>query len=89
LSFVPFGDKYVIIASLEKDMQYTIVIRKAPDGFYLASCPVIPEAHAQGESYEECLANIKEVLELCIEYRKERNEELPDEVGMNRVTLAI
>ena len=89
MSFVPFGDKYVIIASLEKDMQYTIVIRKAPDGFYLASCPVIPEAHAQGESYEECLANIKEVLELCIEYRKERNEELPDEVGMNRVTLAI
>jgi predicted RNase H-like HicB family nuclease len=74
---------------LEKDMQYTIIIRKAPDGFYIASCPLIPEAHAQGESYEECLANIKEVLELCIEYRKERNEELPDEVGMNRVTLAI
>jgi predicted RNase H-like HicB family nuclease len=74
---------------MEKDMQYTIIIRKAPDGFYIASCPLIPEAHAQGESYEECLANIKEVLELCIGYRKERNEELPDEVGMNRVTLAI
>ncbi len=70
-------------------MQYTVVIRKAPDGFYLASCPLIPEAHAQGESYEECLANVKEVLELCIEYRKERSEEIPDEVGMNRVTLAV
>ena len=70
-------------------MQYTVVIRKAPDGFYIASCPLIAEAHAQGESYEECLANIKEVLELCIEYRKERSEEIPDEVGMNRVTLAV
>jgi predicted RNase H-like HicB family nuclease len=70
-------------------MQYTIIIRKAPDGFYIASCPVIPEAHAQGESYEKCLANIKEVLEICIEYRKERDEELPNEVGMNRITLAV
>jgi predicted RNase H-like HicB family nuclease len=70
-------------------MQYTIIIRKAPDGFFIASCPVIPEAHAQGESYEECLANIKEVLELCIEYRKEHNEELPNEVGMDRITLAV
>jgi predicted RNase H-like HicB family nuclease len=70
-------------------MQYTIIIRKAPDRFYIASCPVVPEAHAQGKSYEECLANIKEVLELCVEYRKERCEEIPDEVGMNRITLAI
>jgi predicted RNase H-like HicB family nuclease len=71
------------------DMQYTIIIRKAPDGLFIAGCPLIPEAHAQGESYEECLANVKEVLEMCIEYRKERNEEIPDEVGMDRITLAV
>jgi predicted RNase H-like HicB family nuclease len=70
-------------------MQYTVIVRKAPDGLYIASCPLIPEANAQGESYEECMANIKEVLELCIEYRKERSEEIPDEVGMNRVTLVV
>lgn len=74
---------------METKMQYTIIIRKAPDGFYIASCPLIPEAHAQGKSYEECLANIREVLELCIEYRKERCEEIPDEVGMSRITLAV
>jgi len=70
-------------------IQYTVVIRKAPDGFYIASCPLIPEAHAQGKSYEECLANIKEALELCIGYRREHSEEVPDEIGMNRVTLAV
>jgi len=32
-------------------MQYTAIVRKAPDGFYIASCPLIPEAHAQGETY--------------------------------------
>ena len=55
-------------------MEYTVITRKAPDGFYIASCPVIPEAQAQGDTYEECLVNIKEVLELCLEYRRERGE---------------
>jgi len=70
-------------------MQYTILIRKAPDGFYIASCPLIPEAHAQGEAYGECLANIKEVLGLCLEYRKQRGEEIPEEIGAKRITVAI
>ena len=70
-------------------MQYTIFIRKAPDGFFIASCPLIPEAQAQGETYEECLANIKEVLELCLEFRKERGEEIPEEIDTKQVTVAI
>ena len=70
-------------------MEYTVIIRKAPDGFYIASCPLVPEAHAQGETYEKCIANIKEVLELCLEYRKEHGEEIPEEIGANRVTVAI
>jgi len=71
------------------EMQYTIFIRKAPDGFYIASCPLIPEARAQGETYEECVANIKEVLELCLEFRKEHGEEIPEEIGARQVTIAI
>jgi len=71
------------------EMQYTIFVRKAPDGFYIASCPLIPEAHAQGEIYEECVTNIKEVLELCLEFRRERGEEIPEEIGARQVTVAI
>ncbi len=70
-------------------MEYTVIIRKAPDGFYIASCPLIPEAHAQGKTHEECLANIKEVLELCLEYRKERGEEIPREIDAQKVTVAV
>ena len=69
------------------EMRYTAIVRKAPDGFYIASCPLIPEAHAQGETYEECLDNIKEVLELCLECRKERGEEIPDEIDTSWVAI--
>ncbi len=70
-------------------MEYTVILRKAPDGFHIASCPLIPEAHAQGETYEECLANIKEVLELCLEYRRELGEEIPQEIGTRQVTITV
>ena len=70
-------------------VEYTVAVRKTPDGFCIASCPLIPEAHAQGETYEECLASIKEVLELCLEYRKERGEEIPEEIGTTQVTVAV
>jgi predicted RNase H-like HicB family nuclease len=52
-------------------MKYTVIIREVPDGYYIAACPLVPEAHAQAKSYDECLKNIKEALELCIEYRTE------------------
>ena len=70
-------------------LDYTIVIRQAPDGFYIASCPMVPEARAQGETYDECLANIKEVLELCLEYRQERGEEIPREIDTKKVTVSL
>jgi len=70
-------------------MEYTVFVRKAPDRFYIASCPLIPEARAQGTTYEECLTNIKEVIELCLEYRRERGEEIPEESGTKQVTVAI
>jgi predicted RNase H-like HicB family nuclease len=70
-------------------MEYTVIIRKAPDSFYIASCPLITEAHAQGETYDECLANMKEVLTLCLEYRKERGEEIPQEIDTKKVVVTI
>ena len=70
-------------------MEYTVIVRKAPDGFYIASCPLVPEAHAQGETYEECLSSIKEVLGLCLEYRKERGEEIPEETAAKKVKIAL
>lgn len=63
--------------------EYTVAIRKAPDNYYIAGCPLIPEAHAQGKTCNECLENIKEVMVLCIEYRREHNEEVHFDLGID------
>lgn len=52
---------------------FTIVIEKDKDGYY-AYCPQLQGCNAQGETYEEVLANIKDVLELHIADRKAEKE---------------
>jgi predicted RNase H-like HicB family nuclease len=52
---------------------FTIVIEKSEDGYY-AECPAIPGVYSQGDSEEEVLANIHEVLEMTLEDMKERGE---------------
>ena len=46
-------------------MEYSVIIRQAPDGYFIASCPVIPEAKAQGKTHFACMANIKEAIVLA------------------------
>jgi predicted RNase H-like HicB family nuclease len=43
----------------------------------------------EGKSYDECLKNITEALGLCIEYRAERGEEIPDESKSRQVLVAL
>jgi predicted RNase H-like HicB family nuclease len=73
----------------KKTMEYSVIIRQAPDGYFIASCAVIPEAKAQGKTHAACMTNVKEVIELCLEYRKERGEEIPKEAQTEKVTIAL
>ncbi len=68
-------------------MNYTIVVRRSLSGHYIASCPSIPECHAQGDTYEEAIQNAKEALQLCVEYMQEQGERLPEEVGSEKVLV--
>ncbi|MBM2827146.1 MAG: HicB-like protein [Dehalococcoidia bacterium] len=70
-------------------MQYTVIIRKVPTGRYISSCPLIPECHAQGDTLEECVENTKEALALCLDFRRERGEEVPDESNAERVVITV
>jgi predicted RNase H-like HicB family nuclease len=70
-------------------MEYTVIIRQAPDGNFIANCRVIPEAKAQGKTRTECMYNIKEAIELCLKYRKEHSEEIPREDQTEIVTVSL
>jgi len=44
-----------------------VVVEQDEDGVYVASCPALEGCHAQGDTFEEAMENIKDVIEMCIE----------------------
>jgi len=70
-------------------MNYTIIVRRVESGRYIANCPIIPECHAQGDTYDEAVRNAKESLQLCVEYILEQGQKLPEEVGSEKVAVVV
>jgi predicted RNase H-like HicB family nuclease len=70
-------------------MEYTIFIIKTPEKGFVAICPLIPEAHADGLTFDECLKGMKESLGSCIKRRWQQNEEVPDESDVLKMTISV
>jgi predicted RNase H-like HicB family nuclease len=70
------------------DLRYTVVLEPgdADEGGFIVSVPALPEAHTQGDSLEEALANAREVIELCVRSRIEHGENVPlSDAGVTRI----
>ena len=44
-----------------------VILKPGEDGFILADCPAFPACFSQGRTRDEALANIRQVIELCLE----------------------
>jgi predicted RNase H-like HicB family nuclease len=70
---------------------FSIIIERDKDG-YAVSCPELQGCYTQGDTYEEAMENIKDVIQLHIESRLERNEEIPQaqqSISISSVAVAI
>jgi predicted RNase H-like HicB family nuclease len=56
-----------------KTLHFPIVIEQDEDDLYIVSCPVFKGCHSYGNTIDEALANIREVIEICIEETSEIN----------------
>jgi predicted RNase H-like HicB family nuclease len=56
-----------------------VLVHKAEEGGFWVEVPSLPGCYSQGETYEECLENVKEAIELWIEEAIEHGEEVPED----------
>ncbi len=56
---------------------------------YVGFVPGIPGAHTQGVTLDELHANLKEVLDLCLEEYEGSLEELPKFIGVHQLEVAV
>lgn len=66
-------------------MTYTIVLEPMQEGGYLVHVPALPEVVTCGDTEQEALAMAQEAIELVIESRRERGEEIPAEIGKPKI----
>ena len=62
-----------------------ITIETDEDGYYIVSCPLFKGCHSYGETIDEALENIREVIEMCLEETKA--EELNKYVGFKELEI--
>ena len=55
--------------------EFYVVIERDEDGYYVGEVPQLKACYSQGETIDELMANMKEVIELCIEEAEESNSE--------------
>ena len=55
-----------------KKLNYTAIIEKSEDGYYVGQVQEIPEAIAQGKTIDELNQNLLDALQLVIDYHREQ-----------------
>lgn len=50
-----------------------VIVELDEDGKYIASCPSLQGCYTQGDTFEETLENIGDVIEMCLQELKEES----------------
>ncbi len=69
----------------KKIYNFTVLIEKDEDGFYVGSVPALRGCHTQGKTMDELMKNVKEVIELCLEVQKDIPQE--EFVGIQNIKV--
>lgn len=72
----------------KKIHNFTVIIEKDEDGYYVGYVPSIKGCHTQGKTLDELMKNIKEAIELCLEVEKKGIE--PEKfIGVQTVEVSL
>ena len=68
--------------------EFSVVIERDSEGYYVASVPSLPGCHTQARSLDKLLSRIKEAIELCLEV-EEPHPAASEFVGVQRVAVEV
>ncbi len=70
-----------------KTLHLPIIIEVDEDNIYIVSCPVFKGCHSYGETIDEALNNIREVIDMCME--ESGPSELNKFIGFREIEITI
>jgi predicted RNase H-like HicB family nuclease len=63
------------------------MIETDEDGVFIVSCPAFKGCHSYGRTVDEAIANIREVIAMCLE--EEQPEQLNHFVGFREIEVPV
>jgi predicted RNase H-like HicB family nuclease len=68
-----------------KNKEFYVVIERDEDGIYIGEVPQLKACYSQGETIDELMQNIREVIAMCLEELEE--ESTTEFIGVQRVIV--
>jgi len=68
-----------------KKQEYTVIVERDAEGFYVGSVPELRGCHSQARSLDRLIERIREAIELCVEVQQ--GEQQNEFVGVQRIAL--
>lgn len=65
--------------------EFYVVLEKDQDGFFVGEVPQLKGCYTQGRSLDELMANIKEVIQMCLE--EQEVDGISGFVGIHKVEV--
>lgn len=65
-------------------LEFSVVIEKDEDGYFVASVPALRGCHTQAKSLDVLMKRIREAIELCLEVEEPVSNEF---IGVQRVAV--
>jgi len=70
-----------------KKVEFTVIIEKDEDGYYIAEVPDLKGCYTQGKTLDEVLKNIREVIDLCLEAEGEKEFPKKELVAVQKIEV--
>ena len=67
--------------------EFTVVIERDEDGYFVGSVPALRGCHTQAKSLDELMERMKEAVRLCLEVEGEPTEGELSFVGVQRIAV--
>lgn len=67
--------------------EYTVIIQRGESGMLIGTVPSVRGCFTQGKDMEELLANVRDVLQLCLEELGDEAEAEMEFVGVHQVAV--
>ena len=66
--------------------EFSVIVERDEEGYYVASVPALPGCHTQARSLDKLVVRVREAIELCLEVDGSARTGF-EFVGVQRITV--